>query len=87
MTHELAENKIYGNRLTKINDTFMPQVESQLLSNGINMTEYQKQCVISAIQGINTMLTNSNLSCRFNKYDRNINDNCSITSQCFSYSS
>ncbi|MBT9730042.1 hypothetical protein GPK35_13245 [Enterococcus faecalis] len=62
MTHELAENKIYGNRLTKINDTFMPQVESQLLSNGINMTEYQKQCVISAIQGINTMLTNSNLS-------------------------
>ena len=26
------------------------------------MTEYQKQCVISAIQGINTMLTNSNLS-------------------------
>lgn len=47
---------VYKSQLAKINDTYMPQIESQLSGNGINMTEYQKTCVINSISSINELL-------------------------------
>ena len=48
--------QIYKSQLAKINDTYMPQIETQLRGNGIHMTEYQRTVVINAISSINEML-------------------------------
>lgn len=47
---------VYKTGLTKINDAFMPMVESQLYQNGIQMTEYQRTCVLNSISAINELL-------------------------------
>lgn len=62
MSNEVTERPIMQSGLTKINDVYMPQIESQLQGNGLVMTDYQKQCVLSSIQAINTVLTNSGIS-------------------------
>lgn len=56
MTNEVANRPVMQSGLTKINDAYMPQIESQLSGNGLIMTDYQKQCVLSSIQAINTTL-------------------------------
>nr|DAY50732.1 MAG TPA: RecT family protein [Caudoviricetes sp.] len=53
---------VFKSQLAKINDTYMPQIESQLRGNGINMTEYQRTVTINAISAINEMLTKEGLS-------------------------
>ncbi|MGM8140060.1 recombinase RecT [Enterococcus italicus] len=53
---------VYKSQLAKINDTYMPQIESQLHGNGIHMTEYQRTCVINSISAINEMLVKEGLS-------------------------
>lgn len=52
----------YRTGLTKLNDTFMPMVESQLYDNGIQMTEYQRTCVMNSISSINEMLLKEGLT-------------------------
>lgn len=47
---------VYKSQLAKINDTYMPQIETQLRGNGINMTEYQRTVVINAISAINELV-------------------------------
>jgi hypothetical protein len=54
--------QIYKSQLAKINDTYMPQIETQLRGNGIHMTEYQRTVVINAISSINEMLVKEALS-------------------------
>ncbi|MBU5672681.1 hypothetical protein [Paenibacillus brevis] len=49
-------NQIYSTGLTKVNDTFLPMIENQLVSNGINMDQYSKQCVMNALSSINAAL-------------------------------
>lgn len=46
----------YSTALTKVNDTFLPMIESQLTGNGINMDQYAKQCVLNALSAINAAL-------------------------------
>ncbi|WP_374019044.1 hypothetical protein ABU162_04655 [Paenibacillus thiaminolyticus] len=46
----------FSTALTKVNDIFLPMIESQLTGHGINMDQYSKQCVMSAISSINTAL-------------------------------
>lgn len=53
---------VVQNKLTKINDVYMPQIETQLRGNGINMTEYQRTVVINSISSINEMLTKEGLN-------------------------
>lgn len=48
--------KPFETGLAKITNTFAPMIESQLMSNGVNMDQYSKQCVINAISAINTVL-------------------------------
>ncbi|MGX7025842.1 recombinase RecT [Vagococcus hydrophili] len=52
---------VYKSQLAKINDTYMPQIETQLHGNGINMTEYQRTCVINSISSINELLVKEGL--------------------------
>lgn len=54
MTEENAVAS-YKTSLTKINDAIVPMISEQLESNGVNMSTYQKQCVINAIGAINSM--------------------------------
>ena len=51
-----AEKKEFGTALTKVNDTFLPLIESQMEKNSLNMSPYSKQCVMHAISGINALL-------------------------------
>lgn len=51
----------FSTALTKVNDIFLPMIESQLTGNGINMDQYSKQCVMSAISSINTALDAKNI--------------------------
>jgi len=53
MTNEVSK-EVYQTGLTRISNSFMPQIESQLEGNGIEMTDYQKMCVLGAIQSIDT---------------------------------
>ena len=53
---------VFKSQLAKINDTYMPQIETQLRGNGIQMTEYQRTVVINAISAINEMLTKEGLT-------------------------
>lgn len=62
MTNQNTPAKVYKSQLAKINDTYMPQIESQLHGNGIHMTEYQRTCVINSISAINEMLVKEGIS-------------------------
>lgn len=55
---------VFKSQLAKINDTYMPQIETQLHGNGIRMTEYQRTCVINSISSINEMLVKEGLGMR-----------------------
>ena len=52
---------VFKSQLAKINDTYMPQIETQLHGNGIHMTEYQRTCVINSISSINELLVKEGL--------------------------
>lgn len=55
---------VFKSQLAKINDTYMPQIETQLHGNGIRMTEYQRTCVINSISSINEMLVKEGIGMR-----------------------
>lgn len=59
MTNDTTKPAVFESGLSKINNSYMPQITKQLNSNGIQMTEYQKQCVLSAIQSINAVVSKS----------------------------
>lgn len=42
--------------LTKMNDVFVPMIEQQLESNAIQMSPYQKMCIMGALQKINELV-------------------------------
>lgn len=60
MTNQIPT--VFKSQLAKINDTYMPQIESQLRGNGINMTEYQRTVTINAISAINETLSKEGLT-------------------------
>lgn len=60
MTNQTPQ--VFKSQLAKINDTYMPQIETQLRGNGIHMSEYQRTVVINAISSINEMLVKEALS-------------------------
>lgn len=56
MSNQVAEKKEFSTMLTKVNNTYFPMIESQLVNNGLDMDEYSKRCVMSAITSINEAL-------------------------------
>ncbi|MBD1223260.1 hypothetical protein [Virgibacillus halodenitrificans] len=53
---EKQDNQEFSTMLTKVNNTYFPMIERQLVNNGLNMDEYSKRCVLSAITSINEAL-------------------------------
>lgn len=62
-------SKHYETGLTKINQIYTPMIANQLQVNGIQMTDYQKTCVIAALKGVNALLTERGES--VTKFDQN----------------
>jgi hypothetical protein len=53
---QTMSTQLHTTGLTKINDTFLPMIESQLTGKGIYMDGYSKQCVLNALAAVNTAL-------------------------------
>ncbi|MEC0169871.1 hypothetical protein [Paenibacillus graminis] len=64
-------SKPFETGLAKITNTFAPMIESQLMSNGVNMDQYSKQCVINAISAINTVLDSKGIDWNNQDLDKN----------------
>jgi len=58
----MSNDKIYSTPLTKVNNTFFPMIENQLIGNGIDIDDYQKKCVLNAISSINNVLDTSGVN-------------------------
>ena len=51
--NQVATASTFQTKLAKVNNTYLPMITDQLQGNGMNMSDYQKQCVMSAIAEIN----------------------------------
>lgn len=56
------QNSTYSTVLTKISNKFFPMIEQQLTGNGLNMDHYAKQCVMSAISTINSVIDSKGIT-------------------------
>jgi hypothetical protein len=61
----------FSTGLSKITNVFAPMIEQQLSGNGINMDSYSKQCVVSAISSINSILDAKGISWGDQNLDKN----------------
>lgn len=57
-----GEKKEFGTALTRVNDTFMPLITSQMQKNHLQMTPYSKECVLHAISAINAVLDKAGIA-------------------------
>jgi hypothetical protein len=62
VTAPAAEKKEFGTALTRVNDTFMPLITSQMEKNRLQMTPYSKECVLHSISAINAVLDKAGIS-------------------------
>lgn len=61
----------FSTALVKVTDLFAPMIERQLTSNGVQMDQYSKQCVINAIGAINAVLDKNGVVWDDPQLDRN----------------
>jgi hypothetical protein len=61
----------FATGLVKVTETFAPMIERQLTSNGVNMDQYSKQCVVNAISAINTVMDSKGIDWNDQQLDRN----------------
>ena len=85
MTHtETAPaKKEFGTQLTKVNDTFMPLILSQMQKNSIEMSPYAKTCVLHAISAINAALDKAGISWNSAELDKSTVSDILIKVACF----
>lgn len=85
MTHtETAPvKKEFGTQLTKVNDTFMPLILSQMQKNSIEMSPYAKTCVLHAISAINSVLDKVGISWNSAELDKSTVSDILIKVACF----
>lgn len=85
MTHtETAPaKKEFGTQLTKVNDTFMPLILSQMQKNSIEMSPYAKTCVLHAISAINSALDKAGISWNSAELDKSTVSDILIKVACF----
>lgn len=57
-----APETTYKTQLTKVNETYLPMITSQLENNNITLSEYSKSCVANAISAINNVLDTNGVS-------------------------
>lgn len=58
----VAEKKEFATALTRVNDTFMPLITSQMEKNRLQMSPYSKECVLHSISAINAVLDKAGIS-------------------------
>ena len=61
----------FATGLVKVTEVFAPMIERQLTSNGVQMDQYSKQCVVNAISAINTVLDTKGITWQDEQLDRN----------------
>lgn len=61
----------FSTGLVKVTETFAPMIERQLMGNGVNLDQYAKQCIVSAISAINAVLDSKGLSWSDENLDKN----------------
>lgn len=61
----------FATGLTKVNNTFLPMIESQLTGNGIKMEQYARQCVMNALGAINAVVESKGIDFSDNTFDKN----------------
>ena len=70
MAEQLQPAPVFKSGLQKVQDTYVASIASSLKSSGIEMTNYQKQCVILAIQKMqDTINANKNIH-KFEELDQ-----------------
>lgn len=62
MPDQTPTTQVYKSQLAKVNDLFMPMIMNQLQGNGIEMTDYQRTCVLNAMTAISGALSDSSLT-------------------------
>ena len=60
----------FSTGLVKITDIYAPMIERQLTSNGVQMDQYSKQCVLNAIGAINAVLDKSGIEWKDPQLDK-----------------
>lgn len=75
--------KEFGTQLTKVNDTFMPLILSQMQKNSIEMSPYAKTCVLHAISAINSALDKAGISWNSMELDKSTVSDILIKVACF----
>lgn len=75
--------KEFGTQLTKVNDTFMPLILSQMQKNSIEMSPYAKTCVLHAISSINSVLDKAGISWNSAELDKSTVSDILIKVACF----
>lgn len=75
--------KEFGTQLTKVNDTFMPLILSQMQKNSIEMSPYAKTCVLHAISSINSALDKAGISWNSAELDKSTVSDILIKVACF----
>lgn len=73
----------FGTQLTKVNDTFMPLILSQMQKNSIEMSPYARTCVLHAISAINSALDKAGISWNSAELDKSTVSDILIKVACF----
>lgn len=66
----MSESKQLTTTITNVMDQFFPLIQQQFSVNGLNMSQYQRQCVMSAISGIHTALESKGIAWNDAQLDR-----------------
>ena len=82
-TETVPAKKEFGTQLTKVNDTFMPLILSQMQKNSIEMSPYAKTCVLHAISAINSALDKAGISWSSAELDKSTVSDILIKVACF----
>lgn len=82
-TETVPAKKEFGTQLTKVNDTFMPLILSQMQKNSIEMSPYAKTCVLHAISAINSALDKAGISWNSAELDKSTVSDILIKVACF----
>lgn len=82
-TETAPAKKEFGTQLTKVNDTFMPLILSQMQKNSIEMSPYAKTCILHAISAINSALDKAGISWNSAELDKSTVSDILIKVACF----
>lgn len=60
----MSEKKEFTTNLTKVTGAYMPLVEKELSANSVKMSDYAKQCVLSAMVQMNRIIVDAGITWR-----------------------